>query len=287
MGGPSPVLVTGAGGYTGRRLVQRLVGSGAAVRALVRPQSDVSMLPDGVQIVRADLEDGALLAPACHGVQCVYHLAHVRHTGNLVRALPSNLAHLVVVSSLRALSRVPSESVQQVLLGEATLDACPVPWTILRPSMIFGDGDDRNISRVVARVRAGAWLPAIGRRCLHQPVFVEDVIDAILACQHVPSAAGRTYAIAGAEPLSWEELVGVIGQMVGRSPRWLPVPARLAVPLLAVLQRTGVRLPLQPEQVLRMLEDKAFDIEPARGDLNYQPLVFADGLQRALQQDAA
>jgi nucleoside-diphosphate-sugar epimerase len=233
-----------------------------------------------VEVVCGDLEDTATLRPALDGVRLVYHLAHVRFTSNLLQSVSADIEHIVIVSSLRALSRVASDSVNQVLEGEAAVASTSVPWTILRPSMIYGDGDDRNISRLVSRIRQRKWIPTIGANCLHQPVFVEDVIQAILACQGATVAHGLTFAIAGAAPLTWDALIGAVGDVVGQRPRRLSVPATAAAGILSVLESTGLKLPVHAEQVRRMLENKSYDIEPACRDLGFAPLSFAEGLRR-------
>ncbi len=275
-----PVFVTGGTGYTGRRLLHRLAGTGCRVRVLVRSSSDIASLPASVEVIRGDLEDIGSLGSALDGVRLVYHLAHVRFTANLLQAVSDDVEHVVVVSSLRALSRVPSATVNQVLEGESAARHARVPWTILRPSMIFGDGDDRNISRLADRVRRRAWIPALGRACRHQPVFVEDVLDAILACAGAPAARAQTYAIAGAEPLTWDELAAIVGQVVGERPRRMPLPAAAAAWLLSIIEATGLALPIRSEQVQRMLEDKVYDIEPARRDLGFTPLTFGAAMRR-------
>ncbi|HJP34158.1 MAG TPA: NAD(P)H-binding protein [Candidatus Latescibacteria bacterium] len=280
------VLVTGGTGYTGRRLLHRLRGCGAHVRVLARSTSDLAGMPEHVEIIQGDLEEPDSLVSALGGVRYVYHLAHVRFTANLLRSLTTDVEHVVIVSSLRALSRVPSATVDQVLQGESAAitpgPATSASWTILRPSMIFGDGDDRNISRLVDRVRRRALIPAVGRARLHQPVYVEDVLDAVLACPTNSRARGQTYAIAGARPLTWDELVSTIGHLVGERPRTVPVPAAAAASVLGLIEALGLTLPVRAEQVRRMLEDKAFDIEPARRDLGFSPLSFGDALQRIL-----
>lgn len=275
-----PVLVTGATGYTGTRLVHHLARTGCPIRVFVRRESDLTLLPEMVEVVCGDLEDTATLRPALDGVRLVYHLAHVRFTSNLLQSVSADIEHIVIVSSLRALSRVASDSVNQVLEGEAAVASTSVPWTILRPSMIYGDGDDRNISRLVSRIRQRKWIPTIGANCLHQPVFVEDVIQAILACQGATVAHGLTFAIAGAAPLTWDALIGAVGDVVGQRPRRLSVPATAAAGILSVLESTGLKLPVHAEQVRRMLENKSYDIEPACRDLGFAPLSFAEGLRR-------
>jgi uncharacterized protein YbjT (DUF2867 family) len=250
------------------------VGTGCRVRALVRSTSDIASLPASVEVIRGDLEDVESLGAALDGVRLVYHLAHVRFTANLLQRVSADVEHVVIVSSLRALSRVPSATVGQVLEGESAAANSRVPWTILRPSMIFGDGDDRNISRLADRVRRRRWIPSVGSACRHQPVFVEDVLDAILAAR-ATAARGQTYAIAGAEPLTWAELTAIVGRYVGERPRSLPLPAAAAARILSIIEATGLALPIRSEQVLRMLEDKVYDIEPARRDLGFTPLTFS------------
>ena len=277
-------LVTGATGYTGRHLLARLVQTGANVTALVRSTSDRSVIPERVQIVDGDLEDPASLARALTGIQTVYHIAHVSLTPTLLQIMTETVRNVVIVSSLRALSRVPSETVTAVLQGEAAVEklrrtSAPA-WTILRPSMIFGGGDDRNISRLVGRVRHGRWIPLAGPTRLHQPVFVEDVVDVILACPKTPAAAGKTYAISGAAALSWSELVHTVGEVVGVRPRTLPVPAALGALVMSAVESVGIRPPIRAEQLLRMLEDKIYDIEPARRELGFTPLNFRQALFR-------
>jgi uncharacterized protein YbjT (DUF2867 family) len=250
------------------------VGTGCRVWALVRSTSDIASLPASVEVIRGDLEDAGSLGAALDGVRLVYHLAHVRFTANLLQRVSADVEHVVIVSSLRALSRVPSATVGQVLEGESAAANSRVPWTILRPSMIFGDGDDRNISRLADRVRRRRWIPSVGSACRHQPVFVEDVLDAILA-DRATAARGQTYAIAGAEPLTWAELTAIVGRYVGERPRSLPLPAAAAARILSIIEATGLVLPIRSEQVLRMLEDKVYDIEPARRDLGFTPLTFS------------
>ncbi len=280
------VLITGGTGYTGRRLLQRLVATGQHVRVLVRGTSDVALLPPQVEIVRGDLEDVSSLGSALVGVRSIFHLAHVRFSANLLQAVSLDakshdaVEQIIVVSSLRALSRIRSVTVDEVLAAEATVAAAGVPWTILRPSMIFGEGDDRNISRLVERIRRGAWIPGIGGGCLHQPVFVDDVVAAILASAVLPVARGRIYAIAGARALTWDELVTTVGDILGKSPRVLPMPAGAVARLLALIETTGLSLPIRAEQVQRMLDDKAYDITPAREDLGYRPHTFRAALGR-------
>lgn len=265
-------LLTGATGYTGTRLLPHLRSRHDGVRALVRRADAV--VPEWVTVEQADL---SVECPTHHfrDVSIVYHLAHVALSANLLAQIPPSVERVVVVSSLRALSKVDCPTVAQVLAGERAVHQCAVPWTILRPSMIFGDGDDRNLSRIAARIRQGAPIPVIGASYRHQPVFVDNVIEVILAAAERP-AQGQTFAVAGAAALSWGDLLQTMGDVLDRSPRLIRVPGGLVAFILRIAEALRFPTPVTSAQVRRLMEDKVYDIGPAQQELGFSPLSFAE-----------
>lgn len=276
------LLVTGGTGYTGRRALQRLRSLGQPLRFLVRPDSDAEGLTrPGDELVRGDLECPEDVARACDGVDRVLHLAHIRFAGALAAAAGDGLRHAVLVSSTWRHSRVPSPAVDEVIAGEAAAAASSLPWTVLRPTMIYGSGNDRNISRLADQVRRHGWVPVFGSgEQLHQPVFVEDVVDACVSCLSLPRPAVRAYDLGGAAPLSYNQLVDAVGRAVGRKARRVHVPVRPAAAALSLAERLGLHLPVTVEQVRRSQESRACDIATARADLGYDPVTFEQGLAR-------
>jgi nucleoside-diphosphate-sugar epimerase len=274
------ILVTGATGYVGRFLVRRLVEQGKAVRCLVRPSSDCRGLERGkVELCIGDLEKPESLGQALAGARIILHLAHIRLAPPLLERAEAGLERAVLVSSLRRFSRVPSASVEQVQEAEERLRRLERPWVLVRPSMIYGPGDDRNIARLAAWLRQNRFFPVFGSgRHLQQPVFVEDVVAGVLAATERPQALGKCYALAGREALTYEALIDAVAAAVGARPIKVHVPVWLALAGIEVLKRLG--LGLEGEQILRLQEDKVFSIEEARRDLGYEPLSFAEGLER-------
>ena len=214
------VLVTGATGYTGRFLVQRLLEAGRTLRLLVRASSNLSGMDTGtVGTVVGDLERLHESPAIFAGVRSVIHLGGVEHAGAVCERLDGGVERVVVTSSLRRFSSVPSATVEKVIRGEEQLIESGVPGTILRPSMIFGPGDDRNISRLTSQLRRNRLMPVLGNgRCLMQPVYVGDLVTAIVACLDEPTTLGRAYAIAGAAPLPYNELIDIVGAAIGVAP---------------------------------------------------------------------
>lgn len=276
------ILVTGATGYTGRFVLQRLVQAGGPVRCLVRPTSNFDELRKwGVELCTGDLANPAEVRGAFAGIKQVIHLAHIRYTPTIVKCLPDVVEHTILVSSLRRFSQVPSPSVDEVIQGEECAVQTRIPYTILRPSMIYGPGDDRNISRLAAHLKRCSWIPVCGNgEYLQQPVYVEDVVESILTVLQRPHTIGKIYALAGPEALTYNQLIDLVGAAVGVKPVKLRLPVGLALAGLWCLQRAGLKGGIDEEQIRRLQEDKIFSIAAAQADLGYAPVEFAEGLER-------
>jgi nucleoside-diphosphate-sugar epimerase len=165
------------------------------------------------------------------------------------------------------------------LAAEEEIRRSALDWTILRPTMIYGDAGDRNLSRLLRLLTKTPVLPVPGRGSgLHQPVHVADVAAAVLAAAQRPAAVGSLYNVAGPEPLPFGELLRACARAVGSGTRFLAVPLALLVTLARGYERISRQPRLRAEQLLRLGEDKAFAIDDAVRDLGYAPRSFADGI---------
>jgi len=276
------IVVTGATGYTGRFLAKRLLEGTRRVRFLVRPTSDTTGLAAGhSEIVCGDLERPDDLAPAFDGASHVIHLAHIRYTAALARLVGPKVSRVVLISSQRLFSQVPCPSVAEVRAGERAAQASQMPWTILRPTMIYGPGDDGNISQLARHLERRRWVPVFGSgRQHHQPVFVEDVVDAALACLDCRDAVGRSYDLAGAASLTYNELLDALGDALGVQPIKIHLPVGVSLAALWGARAVGIPVPITAAQVRRSQEDKICDLEAVQSELGVRTLAFAEGLAR-------
>lgn len=274
------ILVTGTTGYTGRFLLPRLAAWGQPLRCLVRPTSDQTLLaPWPVEICTGDLENPSSLGPALAGVRLIFHLAHIRYTPALIACAPAGLERLVLVSSQRRYSRVPSPSVAEVIAGEQSALNSALPWTLLRPTMIYGPGEDRNLNRLAAYLRRRRWIPVCGDgRALQQPLHVGDLVEALLAAARAPAALRRCYDLAGPEALSYNALIDQVGTALGLKARKVHLPLSLVLAGLWLARKTGLVPDLEAEQFRRLQEDKHCAIDAARADLGFAPRSLAAGL---------
>jgi nucleoside-diphosphate-sugar epimerase len=165
------------------------------------------------------------------------------------------------------------------LAAEEQIRRSGLDWTILRPTMIYGDAGDRNLSRLLRLLTKTPVLPVPGTgRCLHQPVHVADVAGAVLAAAQCPVSVRGQYVVAGPEPISFGQLLRTCAGAVGHRTRLLPVPLAPLVTLARGYERLSRQPRLRAEQLLRLGEDKTFAIDDAVRDLGYAPRPFADGI---------
>ncbi|UDF04530.1 NAD(P)-dependent oxidoreductase [Asticcacaulis sp. AND118] len=152
-----------------------------------------------------------------------------------------------------------------------------VDGTILRPTLIYDEGRDQNISRIAATIDRLGVFPVCGRASgLRQPVHARDLARAALGVLSTGATANRAYDLSGGETLSYREMVARIFAAKGRPARILSLPEwvwRLGFGVLGWL-RPGAALKGNIHMALRMNTDLVFDHTAATRDFGYQPEFF-------------
>lgn len=262
------ILVTGATGFIGSHLLERLLEGRDPVRAIVRGAASGDRLRRAVsassalQIVRADLVSGEGLDAALAGVDTVYHLAGVTKTlsiadyysgnqhaaGNVARAVAASprAVRMVHVSSLAAIGPAPgltpltedapprpvSHYGKSKLEGERAVRAILPAAVILRPPAVYGPRDT-DIFEILKSIDKGLVIQIAGgagprNERWFSAICVRDLVDGMLAAAASPRAAGRAYFLAHPKTESWSELIAVAARLMGRAPRTVTVPAAAA-----------------------------------------------------------
>jgi NADH dehydrogenase len=242
------VVVFGGGGFLGRRLVDRLTAEGMTVRVAVRHPDPArielrSMGFARVTVVAADVRDQASVAAAIAEADAVvnavsayiekggvtFEAVHVRGAENVAReAVAAGVARLVLVSGIGADPDSSSPYIRARGRGELIVrQAFPVA-TILRPGAMFGPGD-ALFGTLAALARLLPALPLIGGGSTRlQPIFVEDVAEAISSILSDPGTVGRTYELAGPKVYTLHELVNMTLQLMGKRRLLVPIPFAVA-----------------------------------------------------------
>jgi nucleoside-diphosphate-sugar epimerase len=150
-----------------------------------------------------------------------------------------------------------------------------VDWVILRPTLIYGLGQDKNISEIVRLIRCLGFFPLLGQaKGLRQPVHAEDVATVCISALEKPDVVNRAYNLSGGETLAYREMINRLFAALGRCPRLIPVPFwffRLVAPLIRFFPRYRHWTVQMAE---RMNSDLVFDHAEAVQDLNFSPRQF-------------
>lgn len=237
----------------------------------MRETSDTSVLPAGVALRQASLEDELPLEDVDTVVYCAS--MGFGHIPRVVEQLQSyGVKRGVFVSTTALFTSLPSASKEIRVEAEAAVQQSALEWTIVRPTMIYGTARDRNISRLLRYLKRWPVFPVCGD-ALWQPIYVVDLAEAIVSALDSAAAVGQVYNLAGAYPLRFSELVRTAARTIVRQVHLVQVPLAAAV-LAARITRV-----VTPEQVQRLAEDKAFDYSAATRDLGFRPRSFAEGVR--------
>jgi NADH dehydrogenase len=239
-------LILGGSGFVGSALCERLVrrsgGGGGRISVPSRRSARVKHLQTlpTVEVVPADVHDDAELArlvagrdavvnlvAILHGSEAEFERAHAALPRRLARAcLAAGVARVVHVSALAADVQAPSMYLRSKAAGEAALRQPGLAVTILRPSVIFGAGD--SFLNLFARLQAA--LPVMPLACAgarFQPVWLDDVAEAIVRVLDLPATAGETLECVGPRVYTLAELVRLAGRWSGHERPVLALPAAL------------------------------------------------------------
>lgn len=302
---PGPVALTGATGFIGAAVLERLgVNDGRTVRALVRqPRSDT----DTIRWIRGDLHDREALQHLVAGAGAVIHCAgavrgaslqdftrvNTEGTRNLVETTVRNAPHcrFLLISSLAAREPQLSWYAASKYKAEQTLSghAAGIPWTVFRPTAVYGPGD-RELSPLLRMTRYGI-LPMPGRRTTRISLLhVDDLVAAILAWLATAEPVQGIYELDDGTPGGYDRhtLAGIASRVWDRPVRPLAIPETLLYMAAGTnlwLSRLFRYSPmLTPGKVRELLHhDWVCDNTPLVRALDWQPRVrLPDALQDAI-----
>lgn len=241
------VTIFGASGFVGSQVVQALARRGHRIRAAerrpnlaghLRPLGDVGQ----IVAIQANVRYPDSVARAVEGAGIVINLVgvgmqrgaqrfdtvNVEGARTVARAAKAAGADgLVHMSILGADHESPSRFARSRADGETAVREEFAEAAILRPSLIFGEGDG-YFTQMASLSRFLPLMPLIGGRTRFQPVYVGDVADAIAAAAASEARPGRVYELGGPEVLTQKQLLKLILREAGRSNPLVPVPAGLA-----------------------------------------------------------
>ncbi|MCX6625726.1 MAG: NAD-dependent epimerase/dehydratase family protein [Acidobacteria bacterium] len=316
------ILVTGATGFIGSHLCERLISEGAHVRCLVRPITSRGhrfLPPSGASPILGNLVSGSGLESAVEGVDIIFHLAGVtkalraadyyagncQSTENLLRACERSYVRprFIHISSLAAAGPSPnstpvresdephpvSDYGRSKLQAETAVrnSALASRATVVRPPVVYGprDADVFEAFRAISR----GYMVHIGSgESYFSFIHVWDLVDGLVQLAYLDSAGGRTYHLANPKPISWREFAEVSARIMMRGVKVLNVPLQAAL-LVGYCADFAARVRRRPNilsaEKVREAAHRYWtcDTSLAESELGYKPeLSFREGATSTL-----
>ncbi len=293
------ILVTGGTGFVGNHLITRMRKERIPVRAIVRNPDKAQGLKDlGVEVVKGDISDTASLEDATTGVERVIHLVgiiqeapgatfegvHVDGTRNLLAAArKSRVRHFFYQSALGTRPNAKSEYHKTKWAAEELVRASGIPYTILRPSLIYGAGDLFTI-RLSEMIRLSPLLPVIGSGSSKiQPIFINDVVTCMLKAVTSDCCLNEIYEIGGPDQLSYEEVTIAIADTMGVKRPTLHLPLFFVKSMASVFEAVLPKAPVTTDQLIMLQEDTVCNMRDIHDAFGVEPISFREGLKKFIR----
>ena len=295
------VFVTGATGFVGGEVLKQLRAAGHLARCLVRRGSE-GKLPaeEGIEVRYGDATDSSSLAGTLEGCQAVIHLVgiireipfqgvtfdklHPGATGNLVAAAEAQgVRRYLQMSANGARPDAETDYHRSKWRAEERVASSSLQWTIFRPSLIFGAGD-QFVNKLADLVRTLPVVPVIGDgRYRMSPVAVQDVAAGFVRALERDDTVGQIYHCCGPQSLTYDEILDLIGKALGKTTvHKLHHPPWLMKPLVSLLDSLPF-FPITANQLTMLLEGNVCDPTPWAETFAINPQELGTGIRSYLK----
>jgi len=316
------VLITGGTGFIGSRLALRCLSTGYAVRVLGQENTDAESAnrkrieKEGAEVLLGSVTDAHRLPEILEGIDVVYHLAAAQHEVNIpdqrfreinvqgtvnlfeagARAGVNRIVHGSTIGVYgEAMDGLIDEQTpprpdniygRSKLEGEAAALSFKerIPVSVVRIPETYGPGD-RRLLKLYRAIRKGVFVMIGQGKNLHHPIYIDDLIDALFLVAEKPEAEGEVFVVAGAGPVSTDEMVAAIAAALGARPPRVRVPLSPFLLAAAAMEKAfqpfGMKPPLHRRRMDFFRKSFAFSLEKAKARIGFRPKTsFREGAAR-------
>lgn len=293
------IFVTGGTGFVGREVVRQLYGAGHKVRCLVRNVERAKrLLPPRVEPHPGDLTDPDSFKAGLKDCQAVIHLVgilvekgeatferiHVQGTSDLLRAASeAGVRRFLQMSALGSRPDAKSRHHRTKYQAERIVTQSSLDWTIFRPSVIFGPGD--QFVNILARIiRSAPIMPIIGPgESLIQPISVRNVAACFALAVGDSSSYRKIYELGGPQRFTYNQIYQIIAGVLEKKKKAVHIPIPLVTPGALISELLLPNPPITREQLIMLQEDNICDSTDAVHDFSLELLSFEEGIREYLK----
>lgn len=293
------VFLTGASGFVGKNLAARLVEDGFRLTCMVRDidEPGARFLSDlGSELAVGNILSANSVAAACRGAEpdvfihlvgiilergtATFENIHVKGTINALGAASvSGVGRFLHMSALGAAADGATEYYRTKWKAEEAVRESGLPYTIFRPSTIYGPGGD-FINMLFRQVRMLPVVPVLGDGHYRmQPISVYDVAACYAIAATNEKTVNREYELCGPEALEYNEMIDIICAVLGKRRRRVHIPMPLVRPVAYFSEKLMPKPLLTRDQLTMLLAGSVCDNGSTRADFGIEPQGFADGLK--------
>ena len=288
------VLVTGASGFIGRRVVMSLAANGYSVRAMARSERTATLFKDcEVDVLQADVLDPESLSKACKDIEAVIHLAAIiRELGEftfqrmnlggtiklLNTAAAAGVQRFVMASAIGASSDPSIPYLYSRWRAEQEVINSPIPSTILRFSVGFGRGDE-FFNTLAALAKLSPLVPIAGDgKSLFQPIAADDAAKCLAASIKDEGVLGKTIELGGPAYFTYDQMIDTVAGTLGLKIAKLHIPIRLFALVTSLMGTLLDKPPVTTDQ-LKMLDiNNTADVSSVGSNFGFEPMSLEDNI---------
>ncbi|MBI3811692.1 MAG: complex I NDUFA9 subunit family protein [Nitrospirae bacterium] len=293
------IFVTGGTGFVGREVVRQLHGAGHKVRCLVRDLERAKrILPPTVELLHGDLTDPENFKAGLKDCQAVIHLVgilvekgpatferiHLQGTADLLKATSgAGIRRFVQMSALGSRSDAKSRYHRTKYQAEQAVIHSGLDWTIFRPSVIFGPGD-QFVNLIARIIRSAPIVPVIGRgESRIQPISVRNVAACLALAVGNSLSYRKVYELGGPQRLTYNQIYQMIAGVLEKKKKAVHIPIPLVKPGALISELLLPNPPITREQLIMLQEDNICDSTDAVHDFSLELLSFEEGIREYLK----
>ncbi|EKD56570.1 MAG: NAD-dependent epimerase/dehydratase [uncultured bacterium] len=293
------ILVTGASGFMGQKLVDELINAGHEIRIFLRHKNK-QLTKLSVEVVVGQFNDQICLNKVCQNIDVIYHLAAIRdkwgtpwqeylevnvnNTKNLLdAAVKSNVKQFIYISSISVVTPPfdkkyygQSKKLAEEVVNKFQLSG-RINTTIIRPVITYGPNDNGMIYKMILMIKSGKFvIIGNGQNTVHL-CYIDDLMQGLLKVLGNSKAYGKTYVLPGPKPIKINDLVLMINRILNKKPNLIHIPLIIAKPIAYVIEKIYRSLNLKNEPIISLNKintiavNRSFDYDLTQKELGYEP----------------
>jgi len=288
------IAVTGATGFVGRNLVNRLLKENHEVTVLTNRKPAQDFFGGKVREISGSVHNPSELLPLFQEIQVVYHLVGIiaeNRTNTFQKTVAEGTKNVVTACHRAGVKRIiylsalgASESAQTAYhktkyLAEQSVKSSGLEWVIFRASIIYGKGD--GFLTIMSKViRVLPFVPIFGNgKYKLQPIHIDDLTEALAQAAVNPNAIGQIIDLGGPEQLEYLQVMNYIKKAMGKRRLNFHIPFGVIKPVAALMELFLKPAPLTKDQLTMLKMGNTGDISKMKELFGIEPIRFEDGLK--------